>query len=160
MRMLRRAVIAALAAVAVVAPVSSHAAPDLNFRANIVGFWGNYKGPGKVSITSVCNQVYYNGTGTGIFPCIITFTITRGTDVCDIAAGQSAGTANYYSNISPDLDRTGVPLTGADFDSSGVVTGVVQGTSASDVFTIRISFVSICEGEQPTRQFVGDGHLA
>jgi hypothetical protein len=156
--MLRRAAsLAALTSAALLAPATS--ADAVTVRLNIVGFQGNYRGPGVQSTTSICNQVYYNGTGTGIFPCRITFTVDGGVNVCDVVAGQRVGTANYYSNISPELDRTGVPLTGADFRGSGVLTGVVQRSGTTDLFTIRISFVSICVGEQPTRQFVGDGHL-
>lgn len=162
MRIFARAAVAALATVGLVTTVApaTSAADEFTWRLNIVGFWGTYRGPGRLSSSSVCNQVYYNGTGTGLVPCNVTFTITTGTNVCDLAAGQAAGTASYVSNIRAELDRSGVVLTGADFSGSGVVEGVVH-RSATDIFTIRISFASICSGEQEqsTKQFVGDGHL-
>ena len=157
MPLLRRAAVAALTAASLILPAPG--ADAMTRRTTIVGFEGKYRGPGRLTTTSTCLQLYTNGTGTGIFPCTVTFTINRGTNVCELRADQAAGTASYYTNIDPALDRTNVPLTGADFHASGVVTGTVYDLVSATVFSIRISFAHLCEDEQATGRFVGDGHL-
>jgi hypothetical protein len=158
-RQAKRAATALGVAVCVLLPTSGAEATTLTVRVHLAQFNGPYAGPGRKSTTTTCNEIVTNGPGTGLFPCAVDFTITKGVNICAINAGDAAGIANYWSHF-PEFDVKEIHLSGADSRGTGQLVGtaiIVGGTPS--LLTIRISFASLCDSDEPTKVFAGDTHL-